>query len=360
MKIAYYTSNRTIFPPGPEDFAASSSILADLVQNLKPDHDITVYAPVGSKMDGVEIIDLGFKNFAIDSSLSSIDWTTKSVIGMKQIFLGKILEDADKYDIIHLQTEPVYLGMPFVSLTKTPVLFTPHHPFYESDRPIYSYYDGKINMSALSKYQASKFPMKQQIPVVYNGVQIDNYQFQENSDGYYLYFGRFTKDKGVEEFIELAKSTRNQQFVIAGAGALEAKVKDAANELSNLEYRGYLAKGSNEWAKTLSSAKALIMPTIGEESFGMVIIEAMAFGTPVIAYDKCAAPEIIEDKKSGFVTSQNHVIQLANIINEVDSMKGLDYQNMRRNARTRIENEFTSKIMSEHYEDLYKKVISKS
>lgn len=352
MKIAYYTSNRTVFPPRPEDLAASSVITADIIRNLKDRHEITVYAAKGSQMDGVKIIDLDFENFAIDSSLGTTDWITKSAVGMKQIFLGKILEDADQYDVIHLQTEPVYLGFPFTNLVKTPILFTPHHPFYESDKAIFKFYDGKVNMSAISKYQGSKFPMTQELPVVYNGINIEDFSLNVKPQDYFLYLGRFTKDKGILDFIRLAEENSEIKFVVAGAGALEEEVKIASQKLNNLEYLGYLPRGEEDWCRVLSNAKALVMPTVGEESFGMVMIEAMAFGTPVIAYNKCAVPEIV-DEKCGFIVNDFNTFELKSGIQDLLSLNSEQYVNLRSQARKKVEENFTTKVMAENYEKLY-------
>jgi len=360
MKIAYYTSNRVVFPPRPEDLAASSVITADIVKNLKDRHEITVYAPKSSSMDSVKIIDLDFENFAIDSSISSVDWKTKSVIGLKQLFLGKVLEDAKNYDIIHLQTEPVYLGMPFVNLVQTPILFTPHHPFYQSDKLIFEFYDGKVNMSAISKYQSSKYPMKQDLPVIYNGLDIEKFGFNPKSKDYFLYLGRFTKEKGVEDFIELAKNNPNDNFVIVGAGALEEAVIIASGNLDNLELKGFLPRGESEWKEVLTNAKALIMPTVGEESFGMVMIEAMAFGTPVISYKKCAAPEIIDDGKNGVIVSELNIDGLKKGIDKINSLDSSKYQMMRQKARGKIERNFTSEVMAKNYEKLYQQILYKN
>ncbi len=360
MRIAYYTSNRVIFPPRPEDMAASSVITADIVKNLKNSHKITVYAPRGSKMNGVEIIDFNFENFAIDSSISSVDWTTKSVIGMKQLFLGRVLEDAKNYDIIHLQTEPVYLGMPFVNLIETPILFTPHHPFYESDKPIFEFYDGKINMSVISKYQGSKYPMKQNLTVVHNGIDISDFEYNSDPKDYFLYLGRFTHDKGIEDFIELVRENPSYKFVIAGAGVLEEAVVIASGNLANLESCGYLPRGGKEWKDVLGNAKALIMPTVGEESFGMVMIEAMAFGTPVIAYKKCAAPEIIDDNKNGVIVSELNIGGLKRGIKKINSLSYSNYRMMRQKAREKVEHNFASKMMAKNYEKLYQQILDKN
>ena len=124
MNIAYFVSNRSTIPSAPDQITASTTVVLNIINELKSRHHITVYAAQGSHIDGVNIVDLGLPPFEVDSSLSNSDWITKAVLTMKQIYLGKLFKDATHYDIIHLHTEPSYLAMPFIDLVKTPVLIT--------------------------------------------------------------------------------------------------------------------------------------------------------------------------------------------------------------------------------------------
>lgn len=360
MKIAYYTSNRVLFPPSPDEVAASSSVTFSIVNHLKDNHDITVYAPKGSVSNGFKIKDLDFPPFSIDASLSSNDWLSKSSYGLKEIFLYELAKEADQYDIIHLQTEPVYMGMGLINLIETPILFTAHHPFYETDRKIFEYYDGKINFSGLSDYHVSKFPLQQKKYIVHNGIDIENYNLNlMNTGDYFLFLGRLTEHKGVLDFIELAKNNPDSKFVIVGTGPLKQVVEDNAKKLRNLDFRGFLEKGSDEWTSVYRNAKAFICPIKKDESFGLVMIEAMAFGTPVIAYDAVAAPEIIENGKSGLLATRATIAGISECIKNINNLSEQELIKMRECARKRVAKDFTSSVMADKYEKIYYELIKK-
>ncbi len=218
MKIAYFVSNRNTFPPQQDQIAASIDVVTGIIENLRGKHEITLYAAEGSRLEGVKIVDLGRKPFLLDSGIAGSDWVTKAVVGMKQIYVGEIFKNAGQYDLIHLHTDPIFMGMPFASLINTPVLFTTHSPYRELEKEIYSYYDGKVYLSAISKSQAAKFPTKTPIPVVYNGIEIKKFAYQESPKGYFLFLGRLVAEKGIEDFLELASQCEGEEFYIAGKG----------------------------------------------------------------------------------------------------------------------------------------------
>jgi glycosyltransferase involved in cell wall biosynthesis len=361
MKIAFYTSNRLTLPPSPDQAGASMTITASIVKCLRDKHEITVYAAKGSRMEGVVIKDLDLPPFNIDSSLANADWTTKAVLGMKQIPLGALMVEADQYDIIHLQNEPVYLGMAFANVVKTPILFTSHHPFFEIDRPIYEYYDGKVNFSALSRAQAEAFPfVKNEVQVVYNGIETKDFSFVEQDKGYFLFVGRLVEEKGILDFLKLAEKFPGQKFVVAGSGPLDVKVKEAVASNRNIEFRGWVARKSPEWFSLFGEAKALVLPVIVEESFGLVSAEAMAGGTPVIAYDRGAVAEVIGDESTGFVVPFGDFEGLASSIEKMINMPDADYSKMRQAARNRILENFSEEKMALGYEKLYEEIIAKN
>lgn len=361
MKIAYYISGRTTFPPSPSEFAASSTVVFNIVRHIADRHDITIYAPEGSQMDGVRIENCSIKPFKIDSSLSNGDWTTKAVIGMKQIFLGKLFENAHKYDIIHLHTEPIYMAMPYVKLIKTPVIFTSHNLCQTIEHDIFRYFDGKVLLTALSKSQASLIPHVNRIPVIYNGVEIEKFNYNESPDNYFLFLGRMVEDKGIDMFLDFAEKNKHINFIVAGKG--KKTFEDRATSLSktnkNISYVGMLPYMSPEWLKTLSNAKALIMPVNYDDSCPLVPLESMACGTPVIAFNRGALSEEIDDEVTGYITKKNTIDELLESVNKLNSHTEQDYIQMRRNARTRIEKHFSSKEMALNYENLYRSIIGK-
>lgn len=359
MKIAYYTSNRVRFPVPAGEIAASSTVTADIINGLKEKHEITLYAAKGSFCEGVTVKEIELPPISIDSSSTNQDWTTKAVLGMKMIPLGELLKDADQYDIIHLQTEPVYLGMPFAKLIKTPILFTCHHPFFEIDRRIFEYFDGKVNMSALSGFHAASFPLSHRPDFVYNGIDIENYDFNPDPQGYYLFLGRLVAEKGIDDFIELAEKTPDQEFYIAGGGSMAKLAEEAAQKHSNVKYLGLLGRNSEPWKDALAKAKALISPVKCNESFGLAMAEALAFGTPVIAYQKGSVPELVDHGVNGFIVKEESVSGLKEAVDQLEKMPADDYRAMRLAARKKVEDNFSISAMAQGYEKLYQKIIEK-
>ncbi len=370
MKIAYFVSNRATFPLAPGQIAASMSVVSNIIRCLSRKHEITVYAAKGSKFEGAKIVDLGLEPFQLDSNIADSDWVTKAVVGMKQIYVGALLKNAYKYDIVNFHTEPIYLGMPMVSLVNTPILFTIHNIYHDFEKTIFSFYDGKVNLSALSKSHAKSIPFTQKIPVIYNGVEVDEFPFNPKDEDYFLFMGRLHQCKGIDAFLKIAKSRKDKLFYIAGKGSdyYEDKVKKICNKNNNIKFYGMAPRKSELWFNLLSKAKALILPTEWDEPFGLVPVEAMACGTPVVTYDRGAAPELLQDGQTGYLISPpdkspKYIVRKVGIegmleaVDKIDSLSENEYKKMRQQSRANVEERFTTHNMVQGYENLYKKII---
>jgi glycosyltransferase involved in cell wall biosynthesis len=188
--------------------------------------------------------------------------------------------------------------------------------------------------------------------VVYNGIDPKEYEFNNNPEDYFLYLGRLNKEKGVVAGIELAKAA-NKKLVVAGniAGPEEWNYffREVQPRLNN-ENTSFVGEVDfNEKVRLLKNAKALIFPINRREPFGLVMIEAMACGTPVIAFDKGSVSEVIEDRKTGFVVEGKD--QMIEAMNNIEKIK-------RKDCRKAVEKNFTLKQMVDKYEEIYKKLIS--
>ncbi|MCR4326374.1 MAG: glycosyltransferase [Candidatus Roizmanbacteria bacterium] len=361
MKIAYFISNRSTIPSAPDQITASTTVVLNIINELKSRHEITVYAAQGSRIDGVKVIDLGLPPFLVDSSSASNDWITKAVLTMKQLYIGKLFEDASQYDIIHLHTEPSYLAMPFVPLIKTPVLITTHNTYHPFEEPIFKHFDGHVNFSALSHAQAKLHPLQQEVPVIYNGIPVEQFSVDNGEGNYFLFLGRMVHDKGIDTFLELAQKTPDQRFAVSGKG--EKQYEDTAQLLArthtNIAYKGILHRESKDWSEAFGKAKALIMPLHWDEPFGLVPIEAMAHGTPVIAFNRGAMSEIIDHGKNGYLIPEADGIQgLQKAITHINSLSPDAYLALRQEARKKIESTFSAGTMGRNYEQLYEKIIA--
>ena len=194
-----------------------------------------------------------------------------------------------------------------------------------------------------------------QNPVVHHGLDQDEYIYREAKDDYFLFLSRVDWDvKGVNWAIEVAVRT-GVRLIIAGNAHRKTFV--------NSYWRGYLKKrlsdriqyvgpvGGELKAMLLAKAKALIFPTQWCEPFGIVTIEALASGTPVITTHNGAMPEIVEHGKTGFLCKD--VEEMANAVKRVDSIRPMDCLN-------RIREEFNYERMAREYINLYAAEIDKS
>jgi|GEM_PF-1402063 len=373
MRIAYFVSNRTTIPPQDTEIAASTTVVMNIIKHLSKKHDITVYAAKGSNLPNTKIVDLDSPPYQLDSNISADDWITKFSLGMKSLFLGSIFQNSSNYDLIHIHSEPTYLGMPYAHLIKTPVLFTSHNMIHDYEIELYEkHIKNSIHFSALSKAQIINLPSANKIPIIMNSIEFEEIPFSDSSDDYFLYFGRLVKDKGINNFLEIIKLHPEQKFVIAGKGEniFFQEIEKIAKVNKNIQFYGVFQRLSSQWHKLISQAKALIMPINYEDTCPLVPLEAMACGTPVIAYAKGALPEQIIDNKTGFIVNydNNHIrgnwfikdaglTGIKNAMNYINSMPQFEYKILRKNCRRHIEQNFSTQRMAEEYTNLYKIIL---
>lgn len=219
-------------------------------------------------------------------------------------------------DIVHVYTNEEELGLVFQKLCKKPVVFTHHDPFnflvqYRSNMSKYK--DSK--WLAISESQKTGMPEDTNwVKTIYHG--LDENQWPEQNHGkenYIAYIGRIIEPKGVHLAIQ-ATILHNQKnpeapliLKIAGKhysgskpGSYWEEQIEPYLDRSDIEYVGFIDR-IPEKQKFLAKAKALVVPSVFSEPFGMVVIEALACSTPVIGLDSGAIPEIIEDGVNGYV-----------------------------------------------------------
>ncbi|KKS93955.1 MAG: hypothetical protein A3H59_02535 [Candidatus Jacksonbacteria bacterium RIFCSPLOWO2_02_FULL_43_9] len=120
-------------------------------------------------------------------------------------------------------------------------------------------------------------------------------------DGYLLFFGRLSPERGVDRLLDALKEMPDMPLIIAGDGEMGAQLKDQVkkNGLRNVEFVGY--KSGQELKQLIHNARAVVVPTLSHEIFGMSALEAMALGKPIIASHRGALPELVENGKNGWL-----------------------------------------------------------
>ena len=179
---------------------------------------------------------------------------------------------------------------------------------------------------------------------------------EAKSNQYFLYFGRFSKEKGLTDLISAMNYVKKGRLLFAGEGPEEKKLKEQVRQrdLSNVEFLGHLDQ--KELIQVIAKSLFTILPSVVYESFGLTILESYALGKPVIGSDSGAIPELIEDQKTGLIFQAGNSRDLVEKINFM--MKNKDkVLEMGRRARFKVEREFTSARYYEKLMEVYQEVV---
>ncbi|MGM0369642.1 MAG: glycosyltransferase family 4 protein [Bacillota bacterium] len=172
----------------------------------------------------------------------------------------------------------------------------------------------------------------------YNGLDLRDYEFSQTSKDYFSFIGKISVDhKNLSYTLDLAKKL-DFNLKIAGGWRLSFR--------SNIEYLGMV--GGQEKIDFLKEAKALIFPTAWEEPMGLVVIESLACGTPVIVSDRGAMPELVTEDVGFVCKTEADYIKAINNIDQIN----------RKDCRNYIEDNFTHRVMAQNYLELYQMILN--
>ncbi len=203
----------------------------------------------------------------------------------------------------------------------------------------------------ISRRQQSLFKKIPGARVIYNGIELDKIGYNSKPKDYLLFAGRINKDKGADIACRIALQKNIKLYIIGGISPsnrefYNRKVKPLIGRSGGLiEYLG--VKPHKDVLRYMRGAKALLMPIRWQEPFGLVMAEALACGTPVIAFNKGAAPEIVADGKTGYIVRSQK--EMAERIDDISKIKRID-------CRKRAERYFSFRRMVDEYEKLYKQI----
>jgi glycosyltransferase involved in cell wall biosynthesis len=246
-------------------------------------------------------------------------------------------------DLIHINNLP---GLPMSRVVRQPFVYTIHHPHDGRLSDFYSYFP-QVNYVTISDFQREREKLPR-IRTIHHGIDLRLYQVQERKQDYVCFLGRVAPVKGTHLAIEAAKKA-GIALKIAGEiqptfrAYFETKVKPHLDG-ERIQYVGEVnLEGKNE---LLGNARALLFPIQWNEPFGLVMIEAMACGTPVLALPGGSVPEIVRDGVSGYICKS--AAEMA------ERIRGLDFapQNVRKYA----EQHFSIERALREYIELYRQV----
>ncbi len=320
----------------PRHYGPWESVASLLTEGLVArGHDVTLFATADSQTSGRlhAVCPHGYEE---DRALIPKVWEC--------LHISELFEHADAYDIIHNHFD--YLPLTYTGLTITPVVTTIHGFSSPGILPVYKKYNETAFYVSIS--DADRSPELDYIKTIHHGVDIRQFDFQQVPDDTLLFFGRIHNDKGARQAIEIARACGKKLIM---AGIIQDQMyfdRYVAPHLDNDTVAYVGSVGPAERNRMLGNALALLHPIQFDEPFGLSVIESMACGTPVIAFDRGSMPELIENGKSGFL-----VDNVGKAIESVAHIKEID----RPTCRRHVERHFTVDRMVDAYINVYEMII---
>lgn len=340
MKIAQVAPLFESVPP--RLYGGTERVVSYLTEELvRQGHQVTLFAS-GDSMTSAELV-------ACTPQALRLDPDARDTIPHMMVMLDKIRERADEFDILHFHID--YLHFPLFRADAGRSLTTLHGRQDLADHlPFYVRFS-EMPLVSISDSQRIPLPRGNFVGTVYHGLPLDLYKPTFDSKGGYLAFlGRISPEKRPDRAIEIARKAGLPLKIAAKVDKVdEAYFRETIEPMIDgrqIEYIGEI----NESAKSefLGQAAALLFPIDWPEPFGLVMIEAMASGTPVLAFRGGSVPEIIDKEVTGHIVSS-----VEEAVAALPTVLALD----RRGIRRRFEERFSSAQMATQYVKLYQKLL---
>lgn len=336
MRIAQVAPLYEAVPP--RLYGGTERVVAHLTDALVTlGHDVTLFA-------SAEAQTLGRLAAVRDQAIRLDPAPLKSDLAAHLHQLAEVRSRAAEFDVIHFHTDMIQFPM-FEDMAER-TLTTLHGRLDLKDLPqIYRRWS-QFRLISISDDQRKPLAFANWAATVHHGMSTDLYRFSPTPQGYLAFLGRISPEKRPDRAIAIATAAGRRLKIAAKVDNADRAYFEETIEplLDNplVEFVGEI--GDAEKSAFLGGAEALLFPIDWPEPFGLVMIEAMACGTPVIAWDNGSAPEVIEDGLTGFIVRSEAEAEAA-----VARLPGLD----RRAIRARFEERFSSTVMAKRYLDIY-------
>lgn len=372
MRIAMYISPAHRVPPHEANILAPWSITAQIVDGLiDHGHTVLLFTASGSYTKA-KLYDFGIgPNYHLKNQMNRSAYKTL-VKQEEELLFMKMLDriQQEPVDLIHIHHPIERLYNCLVKVPPyLPVIFTLHDPI-TNERiselgKLYSL--GNIYFVSVSKAQ-QRYTNIPFVSFIYNGIDSMDFPFSNQHDDFLLAAGRFVSEKGFEDAVTVSK-TIDIPVHIQGQSYKDLNEQHYFDTLLNYSQGSMVTIANFVDKKQLidnyQKARALLFPIKWEEPFGLVMIESMACGTPVIAYNRGSVPEIIRDGLTGFIIDPDDEkrpgkgtwnIKKQAVEGLVEAVKRIDEID-RQDCRRYVEENFSIEKMVERYEQVYHKVI---
>lgn len=348
MKIALLAP--PYLPVPPNQYGGTEKIVSLLAEGLvKKGHDVRLFASGDSKTT------VHLDSF-LEKSLGN-SGLTKAEYLLPMLHIAYCFRKQANFDIIHNHAQ--YLGLFFAEYATTPIVHTWHGTIYEGEVPeskrmTLRQYKNQ-NYISISNSQRQGLPHLNYVATVYNAINLNQFPFKEQPAGdYLLWVGRINEKKGPLPAINVAKKLGMKLEMAAALDPIDQTYFDhiIKPELNSDLITFHQELEHEEIVSLYQNALCTLFPINWHEPFGLVMIESMACGTPVIAYNLASVKEIIVHGKTGFIVNKEKGVDgLSQAITNIKQLK-------RQNCRIHVEENFSTEQMVDGYIRVYEKILS--
>lgn len=338
MRIAQVAPLTEAIPP--KLYGGTERVVSWLTEELVAlGHDVTLFASGDSQTSA--------RLEAIWPRALRLDGKVRDPMALHMAMLEQVYRRADQFDVLHFHLD--YFPFSLFSRNPTPFITTLHGRLdLPEHQVVFDVFD-RAPVISISNAQRRPVPNAHWIDTIYHGLPADLLRPRPVKPGYLAVLGRMAPEKAVDRAIHIARRAGMPLKIAAKVDPVdrhyfEHEIRPLL-ELPGIEYIGEINDAQK--SEFLSGAIGLLMPIDWPEPFGLVMIESMACGTPVLAYPGGSVPEIVEDGLTGFIVT--------NEAEAVDAVRRLP-ELSRKRIRARFEERFTARRMAEDYLALYRRM----
>jgi glycosyltransferase involved in cell wall biosynthesis len=327
----------------PKHYGGTERIVSYLTEELvRAGHDVTLFGS-GDSVTQARLIPGCRESLRLNKQC--VDHLAHHLV-----MIDRVLEHARDFDVIHFHTD--YLHFSASRYLRVPHITTLHGRLDLPDLiPVYDRFR-HIPVISISNAQRRPLPSANWVGTIYHGLPQELFRLQPNPGNYLAFLGRICREKRADRAIEIAKRAGMPLKIAAKVDPVDRRyfkrVVEPLLQQSHVEWIGEIS--DREKNDFLGNAHALLFPIDWPEPFGLVMIEAMACGTPVIAYDGGAVSEVIKEGQTGFIAK--NVEDAAEAVHRVPELS-------RAHCRKVFEKRFTVTRMARDYVKIYKRMIDR-
>jgi glycosyltransferase involved in cell wall biosynthesis len=337
MRIAQIAPLTEAIPP--KLYGGTERVVSWLTEELvELGHDVTLFAS-GDSQTSAKLEAMWPRSLRLDGSV-------RDPMALHMSMLEQVLRKAEEFDILHFHLD--YYPFSAFSRQPTPFVTTLHGRLdFREHQTVFDNF-GDVPVISISHAQRRPVPQANWVRNILHGLPARLLQPRPVKPAYLAVLGRIAPEKAIDQAIRIAVRSNLPLKIAAKVDPMdrdyfEKQIKPLL-ELPGIDYIGEI--GDRQKSEFLSGAMALLMPIDWPEPFGLVMIEAMACGTPVIAYRSGSVPEIVEDGVTGIIVKDE--------IEAADAVASRLHTLSRSRIRARFEERFTARRMANDYLDVYR------